>query len=166
MHTYTARYMGEGRKFKGRFNALARAAAKGKTTNAFEKFLAVDVDGYVQFHEHWLARRRTDVGKGVSTFYTRYESMCASTPAVMGSMLKFGGWNITEPSFRCTLAAIPCEYDLGEMPGHIGLFSEAQIEFVLSKTSHLLRAFGYVLERKGTHPRLRLRPPTIPMCLG
>ena len=109
--------MGEGRKFKGRFNALTRAVAKGNTTDVFERFLAKDIEGYVHFHEYWLERRNLDIVKGISTFYTRYESMCSSTKTVMTNMLKFGGWNITQPSFACTLDVIPCEYDLKEMPG-------------------------------------------------
>ena len=112
-----SRYMGEGRKFKGRFNALTRAVAKGQTTEVFEKFLAKDIQGYVHFHEYWLERRKLDIANGTSTFYTRYESLCASTKEVMTSMLNFGGWNITQPSFACTLKEIPCEYDLNEMPG-------------------------------------------------
>jgi len=161
-----SRYMGEGRKFKGRFNALTRAVAKGNTTDVFERFLAKDIEGYVHFHEYWLERRNLDIVKGISTFYTRYESMCSSTKTVMTNMLKFGGWNITQPSFACTLNEIPCEYNLNEMPGHIDIFSDSQIDFIMSKTSHLLDAFGYVLDRTGKRPRLTLAPPLIPMCLG
>ena len=109
--------MGENRRFKSRFNDLTRAVAKGHTTEAFVKFLAKDIEGYVEFHEYWLERRKADISKGTSTFYTRYESMCAHTEEVMTGMLRFGGWNITQPSFACTLDVIPCEYDLKEMPG-------------------------------------------------
>ena len=47
-----SRYMGENRKFKGRFNALTRAVAKGETTSVFENFLTKDIEGYVHFHEY------------------------------------------------------------------------------------------------------------------
>ena len=92
--------------------------------------------------------------------------MCRSTKEVATNMLKFGGWNLTQPSFECTLDEIPCEYDLNQMPGHIDLFSDSQIDFVLSKTSSLLEAFGYVLDRTDKRPRLILATPKIPMCLG
>jgi hypothetical protein len=41
-----SRYMGENRKYEGRYNALNRAVAKGETTAVFQKFLEKDIDGY------------------------------------------------------------------------------------------------------------------------
>jgi hypothetical protein len=81
-------------------------------------------------------------------------------------MLQFGGWNITHPSFDCTLNELPCEYSLEDMPGHINLYNQEQIEFVLRKTQHIFDVFGYVLDRSTSIPRLRLVQPQIPMCLG
>ena len=123
------------------------------------------VRDYVKFHEYWLARRTVDAARGISTFYTRYESMCINTKEVVMAVTRFGGWKMQQASFKCALDSQPCSVPSAEsFPQHIDLFNDKQIDNILAKTAHLSVVFGYQFDLMTN--KLKLVTPQIPMCNG
>ena len=150
--------------FTKRFKALESARKRNQTTPEFVKFVAAQVHEYVSFHEYWLGRRTSDAAKGISTLYTRYESMCENTKEVVTAITKFGGWKMQANSFRCVLDSQPCSVRGADFPQHIQLFNDRQIDNILAKTAHLSVLFGYQFDL--TTSKMRLVAPQIPMCNG
>jgi len=154
----------QGQEFVKRFKALENARKRNQTTPEFVKFVAAEIRDYVTFHEYWLGRRTADAARGISTLYTRYESMCQNTREVVTAITKFGGWKMQGASFRCILDSQPCSVSGADFPQHIQLFNDKQIDTIIAKTAHLLVLFGYQFDL--TTNTIRLVSPQIPMCNG
>ena len=50
-------------------------------------------------------------------------------------MVRFGGWNVSDSAFRCTLAEAPCLADAESMPQHLAIYTQEQIERIWTATA-------------------------------
>lgn len=160
-----SRFLGNHRKFKHRWDALAKArtADPNATTSDFEAFLKRELPGYLHFFQYWARRRETDAAQGIPTFVTRYESMCGNAGQIIDAMVRFGGWNVSDSAFRCTLAEAPCLADAESMPQHLAIYTQEQIERIWTATAPVLRPLGYAFDT--ATGKLQLIEPEIPICV-
>eukprot|EP00039_Didymoeca_costata_P010680 m.144500 g.144500 ORF g.144500 m.144500 type:complete len:446 (-) comp14923_c0_seq12:1399-2736(-) len=158
-----SRYMGNHLMFQKRYNEQIKAVKKGKSTAEFDKWLPIQIQKYVDFHEYWLKRSKMDKIRGAETMFLRYESLCLNTEAMLYNMLKFGGWDIPKDSieFQCAMNYLSCEYDSKGFPKHKDLFLKKHVELIVEKTKPILDQYGYYFTPK---LQLELRQAKIPIC--